>query len=72
MYNPSLRVRNLFFLLVVTVVGLFTQSGWATPIITALVETGGDNEATDTIAAQYSIRAKPFLFLWPTSRSRER
>src|SRR5262245_4803662 len=53
MYNPYLRIRNLFLLLA-AVVGMFTQSGWTTPIITSVVETGGDNEATDTITAKWT------------------
>src|SRR5690349_14738896 len=54
MYNPCLRIRNLFFLVLVAVVGLFTQSGCAPPIITSVVETGRDNEATDTIPAKWT------------------
>ncbi|MGH8245939.1 MAG: hypothetical protein ACREUU_05850, partial [Gammaproteobacteria bacterium] len=35
---------------------LFAQSGRALPIITTVVETGGDNEPTDTIVAQWTGR----------------
>ncbi len=47
-------MKNLFFFVLTAVIGMFTQGGWATPIITSVVETGGDNEATDTITAQWT------------------
>ncbi len=54
MHNPCLRMKNLFFFVLTAVIGMFAQSGWATPIITSVVETGGDNEPTDTITAKWT------------------
>ncbi len=47
-------MKNLFFFVLTAVIGMFTQGGWATPIITSVVETGGDNEPTDTITAKWT------------------
>lgn len=44
---------------------LWASSAWAVPNITGLVETGGDNEATDTIVAQFTGAT------WPISVANE-
>ena len=55
-------------LLTLAVASLFAQGAGAAPLITSVVETGGDNEATDTIAAKWtgvtfpvSVADEPFL-----------
>jgi hypothetical protein len=40
--------------LILTAIGVFVAPVCATPIITNVVETGGDNEATDTIPAKWT------------------
>lgn len=41
-------------LLTLAVASLFAQGAGAAPLITSVVETGGDNEATDTIVAKWT------------------
>src|ERR1051325_1134799 len=48
MFNPS----SILTAFVIALVAFFAQTGSATPIITSVVETGGDNEATDTVTAK--------------------
>ena len=48
MHNISSKLRLL------ALGALVGQSALANPIVTAVVETGGDNEATDTIAAKWT------------------
>jgi hypothetical protein len=49
-----LRQRMLRFLMVLTALCLAAPAGRAFPIITNVVETGGDNEATDTVPAKWT------------------
>jgi len=46
--------RAGLFALVLALIALFAQNGQAAPVIANVVETGGDNEPTDTITAKWT------------------
>ena len=55
----TLLTRAGVFAPVLALLTLFAQNGGAAPIITSIVETGGDNEATDTITAKWTGQTFP-------------
>jgi hypothetical protein len=49
--KTSLSLLNIF---VVAIIAAFAPITLATPLITSVVETGGDNEGTDTVPAKWT------------------
>ena len=52
--RPHFRQARLVLLLLSAFIALLAQTASAFPIITNIVETGGDNEATDTVTAKWT------------------
>ena len=51
--HPS-KTAGILLAFVMALIALFVQNARAFPIITNVIETGGDNEATDTIVAKWT------------------